>query len=447
MRTSNCLFFFTTVTLLACGEPARAPLPTPADICASAPATTVDFVRDVQPVLEQKCVTCHRPGGAAPFSLADPVAARANAAAIRGDVCSRKMPPWPPSAACNTYQHDRSLTEAQMVTLRDWVDSGADITGAVAHAPAALSGLSRVDLELSAPEPYQPTLVPDDYRCFVLDWTDTQDRFVTGFGVTPDQADEVHHVILYRIAPADVAAITAADAADPVPGYTCFGGPNPSTSKKQTTVGVPSMIGVWAPGAQGFDFPAGIGVRVVPGSKLVMQVHYHSHSGTPTPDRSTVQLKLDDTVAREAFVIPFLDPNWVKKATMDIAAGQKDAFHVFRHVGSDFTNRISNGLLAKTSAYEVHGAVLHMHTRGTWASLTVERAPPSQSQCLLELPRWDFHWQGMYLFDKPQLVAATDDLRVECHWDNSAAGATALNWGEGTDDEMCLGFVLATAPQ
>jgi hypothetical protein len=101
--------------------------------------------------------------------------------------------------------------------------------------------------------------------------------------------------------------------------------------------------------------------------------------------------------------------------------------------------------LAKTSAYDVHGAVLHMHTRGTWASLSVERAQPAQTQCLLELPKWDFHWQGMYLFDKPQPVSATDELRVECHWDNSATGATALNWGESTDDEMCLGFVLATA--
>jgi hypothetical protein len=447
MRTPQSLLFLITVTLLGCGERARAPLPAPPDVCASAPVTTVDFVRDVQPVLEQKCVTCHRPGGAAPFSLADPVAARANAAAIRSAVCSRTMPPWPPSAACNTYQHDRSLTEAQMVTLRDWVESGADITGAVEHAPAPLTGLSRIDLELSAPEAYRPTLSPDDYRCFVLDWEETQDRFVTGFGVTPDQADEVHHVILYRVAPSDVAAITAADAAEPGPGYTCFGGPNPSTSKKQATVGVASIIGVWAPGAQGFDFPAGIGVRVVPRSKLVMQVHYHAHAGDPTPDLSTVQLKLDDAVAREAFVIPFLDPNWARNSTMNIAAGEKDAFHAYRHVGSDFTNRITNGVLSKTSAYEVHGAVLHMHTRGTWASLSVERAQTSQSQCLLELPKWDFHWQGMYLFEKPQLVDAKDDLRVECHWDNSAAGAKALNWGEGTDDEMCLGFVLATAPQ
>jgi hypothetical protein len=417
----------------------------PTDVCATAPVTTVDFARDVQPILDAKCVTCHRTGGAAPFSLAEPAAAHENAASIRADVCGRRMPPWPPSNACNTYSHDRSLTDAQMVTLRDWVDSGANVTGATTHAPAALTGLSRVDREVSPPEPYLPTVSPDDYRCFIIDWPDTTDRFITGFGVTPDRAEEVHHVILYRIAPENVATLTAADAEDATPGYTCFGGPSPSKTKS-TTVGVPSMIGVWAPGAQGFDYPAGVGVRVVPGSKLVMQVHYHPHASAEA-DRSTIQLKLDDTVEREAFVIPFLDPNWVRNSTMTIPGGEKDVFHAFRHVGTDFTDRISAGVLGKKSAFEVHGAVLHMHTRGTWASLSVEPATGGQSQCLLELPRWDFHWQGMYLLDKPQRVEATDNLRIECHWDNSAPKAQALNWGEGTEDEMCIGFLLATAPR
>jgi hypothetical protein len=46
-------------------------------------------------------------------------------------------------------------------------------------------------------------------------------------------------------------------------------------------------------------------------------------------------------------------------------------------------------------------------------------------------------------------------LGIECHWDNSTAkqptdgnGQTQapqpLNWGEGTTDEMCLGFVYVT---
>ncbi len=432
---------------VGCAERARDPLPPPADVCADAPQTTVDFVTQVQPILETKCATCHRPGGIGTFSLQSPEEAKALAPTLRSAVCGRRMPPWPPSNQCNTYAHDRSLTDAQIVTLRDWIDSGADIAGAVAHAPVAPGGLSRVDRELPLPEPYQPTITPDDYRCFLIDWPDTEERFITGFGVEPDQAAEVHHVILFRIAPENTAPLLQADVDDPLPGYSCFGGPNPSTSKKITTLGVPSMVGVWAPGALGVDFPAGLGARMKVGSKLVVQVHYNLAAGMPTVDRSKVLLKVDDTVEREAFLIPFVDPNWVRSAKMNIAAGQKDVFHAFRHVGTDFTDKISAGVLPRTSAFEVHGAVLHMHTRGTWASLSVERhAAPAASQCLLELPRWDFHWQGLYLFDHPQRVEAKDDLRLECHWDNSAPGATELNWGEGTADEMCLGFLLATAP-
>ena len=169
--------------------------------------------------------------------------AKALAPTLRSAVCGRRMPPWPPSNQCNTYAHDRSLTDAQIVTLRDWIDSGADIAGAVAHAPVAPGGLSRVDRELPLPEPYLPTIAPDDYRCFLIDWPDTEERFITGFGVEPDQAAEVHHVILFRIAPETTAPLLQADVDDPLPGYSCFGGPNPSTSKKITTLGVPSMVG------------------------------------------------------------------------------------------------------------------------------------------------------------------------------------------------------------
>ena len=65
-------------------------------------------------------------------------------------------------------------------------------------------------------------------------------------------------------------------------------------------------------------------------------------------------------------------------------------------------------------------------------------------------PRWDFHWQGSYALKVPTRVQAGDSLSIECHWDNSAKnqpGGIApreLNWGEGTDDEMCLGFLYIT---
>ena len=55
---------------------------------------------------------------------------------------------------------------------------------------------------------------------------------------------------------------------------------------------------------------------------------------------------------------------------------------------------------------------------------------------LLDIPAWDFHWQGSYVFKEPVQLLPTDNLTVRCTFENP--GATTINWGEGTADEMCL---------
>lgn len=82
-----------------------------------------------------------------------------------------------------------------------------------------------------------------------------------------------------------------------------------------------------------------------------------------------------------------------------------------------------------------------MHTRGTSARTEI-RGADSASQCLLDIPSWSFHWQGSYEMKSPKTVHPGDALYLECHWDNT--GATDINWGEGTNDEMCLGTFYVT---
>ena len=65
---------------------------------------------------------------------------------------------------------------------------------------------------------------------------------------------------------------------------------------------------------------------------------------------------------------------------------------------------------------------------------------------LLDIPNWSFHWQGQYQYATPIEVANTDTLTIRCEYDNSnehrlALGIppnTAVTFGEGTADEMCL---------
>lgn len=79
--------------------------------------------------------------------------------------------------------------------------------------------------------------------------------------------------------------------------------------------------------------------------------------------------------------------------------------------------------------------------------MTTSLTRDGQDQVLLDIPRWDFHWQGGYTYTTPIQVFNDDLLSIECVYDNSDAhrasvglGPSApVRFGQGTTDEMCLG--------
>jgi hypothetical protein len=406
--------------------------------CADRPPT---WHRDVQPVIARSCAGCHAAGEIAPFELATYGDAYQRRDLIRAQVESRLMPPWPPGPGCSEYADDRSLPERDRATLLAWVAQGApegDPADARAVAPAPAAGLSRVDRLLQLPAAYAPVEAPDEYRCFLLDWPETERRYVTGFVARPGNTSIVHHVLAFLATPDRVAGFQALDDGDPSPGYKCFGGPG----------GVAQALGAWAPGSRGGDFPAGTGLQIDPGSRIILQVHYNLTGGLGPSDRTSIELKLDESVARQAFLLPWADPQWVNAGAMRIPAGEADVSHAFTFAPGSYLGLITGNRIP-SGPFTVHAAALHQHLRGTRSRLEIRRLGGTR-ECLLDIPRWDFHWQGAYGLSSPKRVDTGDSLSIECHWDNSAAnqpgGQTPrdLNWGERTEDEMCLGFLYIT---
>jgi hypothetical protein len=344
------------------------------------------------------------------------------------------MPPWPADSACTEYVGDRSLSEEQIQTIAAWVDGGAVEGDPAEEGPPldrpASDDLERVDLTVEMPVAYTPAAEPDDYRCFLIDWPEEATQFVAGFRVTPGEARVVHHVIAYIAGPDQVADVEALDAADPGPGYPCFGGPGIR----------PRWLGGWVPGAGQTTFPPGTGIRIEPGSRLILQMHYNTLSAGKLPDRSSLELMLESSVEREGTYQPWTNPAWLEGDAMTIPAFEDDVVHRW---ALDPTRALTGG-----SPFEIHVTGLHMHTLGRSALLAIERADGS-SECVLDIPRWDFHWQGNYKLAEPKVVHPGDKLSIECHWDNTAANQPLVDgkqqvpkdvvWGEGTTDEMCLG--------
>lgn len=94
-----------------------------------------------------------------------------------------------------------------------------------------------------------------------------------------------------------------------------------------------------------------------------------------------------------------------------------------------------------------------MHELGKRQRSEIRHADASAT-CVLDIPDWDFSWQGSYALREPVTLRSGDALWMGCTWDNSAANQpvvegklrapTDVAWGEGSSDEMCLGSFYVT---
>ena len=421
-----------TAVLLGCGDDGGA-ADTTATATTDGTGAALTYFRDVKPILDAKCVSCHQPGAIAPFDFTDPDTVVALRESIAIAVAARTMPPWPPAQGCTEYLGDRSLQDAQIDTIAAWSDAGAALGDPADEGPALPSppayGLSRVDHTLAMATAYTPGPQPDDYRCFPIDWPVADEAFVTGLRFNAGEPRLVHHGIVYVTGPDEAETVAALEAADGEPGYECFGGPGAAAG----------WLGVWVPGAVGGDFPPTTGVRVQPGSTLVLQIHYAANP-EGLADQTSIDVSVESQVEREAWIQPWMDPAWFAPEGMTIPAGDPAA-------------RVSSALdpvffIGGGEPLTMHTAGLHMHLLGTQGRLAIERADGSE-ECLLEIPDWKFEWQGAYALAEPKVLQLGDRIRIECEWDNTAGNQPVIDgvpttptdtvWGEGTLDEMCLG--------
>jgi hypothetical protein len=436
MKTARLLLATPILFLAACDDGGG---PTGDD----GPDDTVTYYRDVKPVVDAKCLGCHSADGIAPFALETYEDLADNGPAVQLNVEAGIMPPWPPNPDCNEYRADRSLSAEHKALITAWVEGGM-LEGDPADEGAPIDvervEMSRVDIEMAMERPYQTTATadyPDEYRCFVIPFPDTYTttKYVTGFRAVPGNPKVVHHVIAFYAGPDVLDDYLALDAGEEGDGYTCFGGPGGPTRGE--------MLGGWAPGSLGSDFPAGTGLTIEPGSAVILQVHYNVVTADAEPDQSEVWLKIDDTVDKVATIQPWANPQWLQ-GSMPIPAGDEDVAHSFQFDAS----------LVTGGPFTIHAVGTHQHQLGSRNKASILRGGAGgDEECLVQIDDWNFHWQGSYGLREPTVFNPGDQLRVECHWDNSPENQPIIdgeqrppgdvNWGEGTGDEMCIAFFYA----
>jgi copper type II ascorbate-dependent monooxygenase-like protein len=473
--------------LLALGIPLAAIAASRVGETKAAVVAPPSFTRDVAPIIRDKCAGCHQAGGIAPFPLetARQISTRANL--IAATVQAGLMPPWPPGNRSPSYAREREpkLGARERATILAWARAGGLVDGS-AKRPRPKKPLSPRDgesvLDMLLPaayRPHAPTGATDDYRCFLLDPKVAEDMSVTSARIEPGQPRVVHHVILFRVAQMHVAEARRLDAASPGQGWTCFGGTGlpiaDGAAGAQDALNNANWVAAWAPGWGGDRLPDGTGVPLPAGSQIVMQVHYNLLNGG-APDRSRAVLTVAPASARLKSMQTMLLPGPVELACAKGEQGRlcsrtEALFDLSRKYGSEAA-LVPAGLLylcrgsaanPRPSAVStcdrriktpttIHIVAGHLHLLGASIRLELNPGTPG-ARVLLDIPRWDFHWQNAYTLARSVETKAGDIVRVTCRHDvhKRMHGGHGIPrtpryvlWGEGTTDEMCLGILQVT---
>lgn len=400
------------------------------------------FWDDVAPLYFDNCVTCHREGGIAPFSLDNYQDAVAWSAATTMAVSNRTMPPWLVNGdgSCGEFADSRALQDDEIDTIVAWIESDQD------------EGTPRDDLEIptgatitDTTQYSTPNFVPeivggplaefDEYRCFVLEPGADHDTFLTGYDVIPGNEAVVHHVLGIVLDPdgegepglTNRETIEAYDAESPDrAGWPCFEGAGPETEDKSIPI-------VWAPGQGAVSFPNNSGIEVAEGDIIVAQVHYNLSDPATLgqSDQTIVNIRYDDDVENPGFMLLpdlFLETLYEPEPA-SLAPGQDSV---------QYTWDIPLGFVFPDFGVEsmkLYGVLPHMHEYGQQMQMRLDG--DAGEECAVEVGNWDFNWQLMYFYDEPMQLTSDQTLSVTCDYNTqNAEGPITPGWG--TQNEMCL---------
>jgi hypothetical protein len=430
-----------TITALAAQSPSPA-------IPSDRP-TQVTFNKDVLPILQNNCQTCHRPGEVAPMSFLTYESTRPWAKAIKTAVLSKKMPPWFADPHSVELRNAPKLSPEDIATLTAWADTGAregDSSDKPVSREWADGWRTNPDVIVSMKEPYfVPAKGPGEIRQFVIPNPFKEDTWVSSIEIRPGDPSVVHHVIVQVQEPVKMAvAGNVAVARGQVlrEGIPFAGGivtgnlPQGQSSysdilarleEQRTGLGAfMTMEAVYAPGTSPLDFRFHDSAKLIrAGQPLKIEVHY-TPNGKDTTDQTKVGFTLAKSPAPRRFVL--MAPEHLVDTRKPIPAGE--------------TNWQTTGELTFNQDAELVWFMPHMHLRGK--DMTYRLIYPDGREETALSAKFNFHWQLGYEVENPIRVTKGTRMIVTAHHDNSANNPLnpepdkAVLWGDMTSQEMML---------
>jgi mono/diheme cytochrome c family protein len=356
-----------------------------------------NFAHDVAPILYQNCVSCHRPGESAPFSLLNYSDAKKHAQQIASATASRAMPPWLPAAGYGEFAGEHRLTADEIALIANWVKGGAPEGPAdeTPPAPKFTEGwqLGPPDLIVEATRAYTiPAKGPDVFYNFIFSPGISATKFVRAIEIRPGNTHLIHHANVI----VDRARSARRQETEPGAGF-----PGMNMKIVRNVFDFDTHFLFWKPGSTPWTEQDGFSWRLDPGNDLVLNAHMMT-MGMPEEVKPSIGLYFTDKPPKYAPILIQLEHD----GALNIPPGDAD-FVV--------TDKFTLPLDADALAVYPHAHYLG-HVLEGYAIL-----PNGTRKELILIRHWDPKWQSVYHYREPVFLPKGTVLVMRWHYDNSAA--------------------------
>jgi hypothetical protein len=360
---------------------------------------------DLEPLLLQKCGSCHNPGDAAPFSLLTYEDFTKRLAFIKDVVSSGYMPPWQADTSYVHFANERGLTPAEKKKIIAWIDNKAPKgkPKAMVKSTPAPAKERKPDMVLQIDTPF---LVKGDntekFIEFKVPFELPAEKAIDAVEFVTNNRKIIHHINygFYDVADASIDLKAGINTIDPQQNPEDRAAFNPYKKKMVYYTG-------WIPGASTEYYPNAFGWTLPTRGVVLFTTHY---AAIAADEESVVGVNLyfkDKPVERGVRIISLgsggVGERDIKPALM-IPPNQVTGYELTMRTPQD------QSLLYVWP---------HMHFLGKSFKAYVI-TPSMDTIRLVNIPQWDFRWQELYRFKKPVKIPRGSIIHMTGEYDNTA---------------------------
>jgi Copper type II ascorbate-dependent monooxygenase, C-terminal domain len=399
-------------------------------ILAASDQTPPTFYKDVLPIVQTHCQTCHRGGEIAPMPLVTYDDVKPWAAAMKNAVQSKQMPPWFADPRYGHFSNDPSLSADEIATIVKWADAHAP-AGNPKDAPAPPNwaqgwNIPKPDQIFTMPVPvHLPAQGDVEYTYEIVPTHFREGRWVQMSEVRPTSRDHVHHAVVY-IRPPDSTWLREAPINKPFTASDM----TDEKSHAEALATTSDMLLVYAPGSEPDRWPDGMAKYIPAGSDIVFQMHYTTNGKAATDQTSIGVVYAKQQPKQRVLTLQLTNHTF-------IIPPETDNYDVYRR-----------GTLPNDAT--LLSFFPHMHLRGKRFEYDIVH-PDGTIKPLLKV-NYDFHWQLSYRLAKPLPLKAGTVIQAVGTYDNSENNMhnpdpkKTVTWGGQTYEEMMVGFFDVAVP-